>query len=97
LNRLQFHDDQKEKKERSKKELKQRSKNETKWQKEQPLQLAGVGSGRNASEALRTGSLPERTNPENFCFARTNPERTAEKTPNSRTNPNEPILLLKHP
>ena len=25
------------------------------------------------------------------------PERTAEKTPNSRTNPNEPILLLKHP
>lgn len=34
------------KKERSKKELKQRSKNETKWQKEQPLQLAGFGSGR---------------------------------------------------
>ena len=52
LNRLQFHDDQKYKKERSKKELKQRSKNETKWQKEQPLQLAGFGSGRNACQRM---------------------------------------------
>ena len=40
------------KKERSKKELKQRSKNETKWQKEQPLQLAGFGSGRNACQRM---------------------------------------------
>ena len=50
LNRLPFHDDQK--KERSKKELKQRSKNETKWQNEQPLQLAGFDSGRNACHRM---------------------------------------------
>ena len=40
------------KKERSKKELKQKSKNETKWRKEQPLQLAGLGSGRNAWQRM---------------------------------------------
>ena len=58
------------KKERSKKGLKQRSKNETKWQKEQPLQLAGFGSGRNACQRmcgypnfhkLRKGMFPRET------------------------------------
>ena len=34
------------------KELNQRSKNETKWQKEQPLQLAGFGSGKNACQRM---------------------------------------------
>ena len=40
------------KKERSKKELRQRSKNETEWQKEQPLQSAGFGRGRNACQRM---------------------------------------------
>ena len=42
----------KTKKEKSKNELKQRSKSETKWQKEQSLQLAGFGSGRNACQRM---------------------------------------------
>ena len=50
------------------------------------------------AEVPRTKKFPERTNSEKTYFSkkfRTNPERTNLKFPKTRTNPNEPLLLIQ--